>query len=141
MIKLNFLDKSERQVYEAAVDALQEGTTAPDFSQKFFGPDGMLAGLCRTKEDRKALATTELYQWLQEQLAELRRRESEELRREVEALSGRLTVVVPKSLHGALRREAADEGVSLSELIRLKLAIPFATAAGLTPQRPVSSAM
>jgi hypothetical protein len=32
---------------------------------------------------------------------------------------------MPKSLHAALKREAAKEGVSLSELIRLKLGYPY----------------
>jgi len=137
MIDLDSLSEAERHVYETAVDALQEGITAPDFSHKFFGPQGMLAQLCQTKDDRNALAAGELYQWLQDQLAELRRRESEEFRREVEALSGRLTVVVPKSLHGSLRREASDEGVSLSELIRLKLAIPFSMSAGMATRKAV----
>ena len=45
--------------------------------------------------------------------------------RETRSSSGRLTVVVPRSLHGALKGEAANEGVSLSELIRLKLAVPY----------------
>ncbi len=38
---------------------------------------------------------------------------------------GRLTVSVPRRLHVALKREAAGEGVSLSELIRLKLSWPY----------------
>lgn len=126
MIKLDLLNEAEKQTYQAAVDALQKGITAPEFSQRFFGPEGMLAKLCSSKEDRKALAGSDLYRWLQDQLAELRHREAEAFRREVESLSGRLTVVVPKSLHGALRQEAGQEGVSLSELIRLKLAVPFA---------------
>jgi predicted HicB family RNase H-like nuclease len=126
MMNIDNLCDAEKQVYQAAVNALQAGVTAPEFSRQFFGPNGMLAELCENKDDRKALASSDLYRWLQDQLAELRRREVEEFRREVESLSGRLTVVVPKSLHGALRQEAAEEGVSLSELIRLKLAVPYA---------------
>ncbi|HHS97834.1 MAG TPA: hypothetical protein ENK08_08045 [Chloroflexi bacterium] len=140
MIAIDSMTKAERKVYEAAVSALQDGIAASDFSQRFFGPEGMLGHLCKTKEDRQALAMSDLYQWLQDQLTELRRRESEAFRREVEALSGRLTVVVPKSLHGALRREAVEEGVSLSELIRLKLAVPFAMTTGMVTMRHGSSA-
>lgn len=121
--------ETEKQVYEAAVEVLQKGITAPEFSQHFFGPEGMLGKLCETKDDRMALARSDLYQWLQDQLAELRKREAEAFKKEVEKLSGRLTVVVPKSLHGALRQEAVEEGVSLSELIRLKLALPYAVTA------------
>jgi len=140
MMKINSMTRAEREIYEAAVDAIQEGMPATDFSRKFFGPDGMLGRLCKTKEDRKALAASDLYQWLQGQLAEIRRRESEEFRREVESLSGRLTVVVPKSLHGALRREAAEEGISLAELIRLKLAVPFAVSTNMVTMRRGPSA-
>lgn len=139
MIKIDSLTAAEREVYEAAVDALQEGVDAPEFSRQFFGPGGMLARLCKTRDERKALAGSELYRWLQDQLAELRRRESEQFRREIESLSGRLTVVVPKSLHGALRREAMEEGVSLSELIRLKLAVPFSVTAGAVVRPSVAT--
>jgi len=48
-----------------------------------------------------------------------------EFEKEIAAHSGRLTVVVPKSLHAALKKEAAQEGVSLSELIRLKLGVAY----------------
>jgi predicted HicB family RNase H-like nuclease len=54
--------------------------------------------------------------------------DKEELRSfeaDLERVSGRLTVVVPKSLHAALRAEAVREGISLSELIRLKLGVPY----------------
>lgn len=51
-----------------------------------------------------------------------------------------MTLIVPKSLHAALKREAALEGVSLAELLRLKASVPFrdisARIAGLGPRRP-----
>jgi predicted HicB family RNase H-like nuclease len=131
MMNLDSLNESQRRVYEAAVDVFQAGITAAEFSQQFFGPAGMLGKLCKSKQQRKALAQSELYKCLQEQLAELRSREVETFSREVESLSGRLTVKVAKSLHGALRQEATEEGVSLSELIRLKLALPYALTAGV----------
>ena len=40
-------------------------------------------------------------------------------------------MVVPKSLHAALKREAVQEGISLSELIRLKLGVAYRDIAGL----------
>jgi predicted HicB family RNase H-like nuclease len=136
MTRIGRLNKAQRQTYEAAVASLRQGITAAEFSRKFFGAGGMLAKLARTRDERKRLVAGELYRWLQEQLAELRRRETKAFEQEVEALSGRLTVVVPKSLHGALRHEAAQEGVSLSELIRLKLAVPFAHSARMLSERP-----
>ncbi|MCH8922808.1 MAG: toxin-antitoxin system HicB family antitoxin [Planctomycetes bacterium] len=36
---------------------------------------------------------------------------------------GKLKIQLPKSLHGALQREAAEEGVSLNQLVVTKLAM------------------
>ena len=58
-------------------------------------------------------------------LESLGKREVAAFEADIEQLSGRLTVVVPKSLHAALREEATREGISLSELIRLKLGLPY----------------
>ena len=113
----------ERDILENARKMLAEGTDAVTFSGHFFGPEGRLHELWTNQAERKALAESDLYKWLQDCLAELRRREAKAFSQEVERLSGRLTVVVPKSLHAALKREAAAEGVSLSGLIRLKLSI------------------
>jgi len=135
MLKPDRLTDTEKRVYQAAMDALAEGTTAPVFSAQFFGADSLLAQLAPTKAEREALVKTELYKWLQQSLAELRHRDATAFRQQVQALSGRLTVVVPKSLHGALREEAAEEGVSLSELIRLKLAIPYMLTASVLSRR------
>ena len=137
-INVKSLSKIEGQIYKAALAAVKEGVSSTEFSVRFFGPKGMLGKLCRTKKERKALVKHPLYKWLQEQFNELRRRDADEFRREVESLSGRLTVVVPKSLHGALRREAAAEGISLSELIRLKLAVPFSLTASNMARGPSS---
>jgi predicted HicB family RNase H-like nuclease len=81
-------------------------------------------------EGRRAIVGSDLYRWLQASLASLRREEAAEFDRQVESVSGRLTVVVPKSLHAALKNEARAEGVSLSELVRLKLSLPYRQTAG-----------
>jgi predicted HicB family RNase H-like nuclease len=125
MLPPKTLNSEEKRIYKAAAEALRRGTTVAAFTDAFFGPEGMLRRLWRTKADREALVKSELYQWLQQQAAHLRRQEAQAFTKEVESLSGRLTVVVAKSLHGALRDEAVKEGVSLSELIRLKLSLPY----------------
>lgn len=131
MLTVKTLTDDEKVIYQAAVGALRKGTTVAAFTEQFFGPEGMLRRLGTTRTEREALVTTELYRWLQQQVAELRRTEAKTFNQEVAALSGRLTVVVAKSLHGALRREAVEEGVSLSELIRLKLSLPYSEAVAL----------
>ncbi len=120
---------SDKALQSEAKKMLKSGVTAPDFSAHFFGPAGKLSSLCATPADRKQMISSEIYRWLQQQLAVLRSQEAEEFNQETKALSGRVTIVIPKSLHAALKREATSEGVSLSELMRLKLAVKFSQSA------------
>lgn len=131
MLTVKSLSDDEKVVYQAAVEALRQGTTVAAFTEQFFGPEGMLQRLATTRAEREALVKTKLYRWLKQQVTMLRRKDAKAFDREVAALSGRLTVVVAKSLHGALRREAVEEGVSLSELIRLKLSLRYSDAVAL----------
>jgi predicted HicB family RNase H-like nuclease len=121
---------AERGLRKEAEEMLRKGTTATAFSARFFGPGGGLQQLAAEPEDRREVVGSELYRWLQTSLAELRRKEATEFDRQVASVSGRLTVVVPKSLHAALKNEARAEGVSLSELVRLKLSLPYRQTAG-----------
>jgi len=129
------LDKVEREIHEEAERLRSQGASAPAFSARFFGSDGLLRKLWKTDADRKAVVASELYQWLKNRLSEIREREAAEFEKEVASLSGRLTVVVPKSLHSALKREAVQEGISLSELIRLKLGVAYRDVANLLVAR------
>ncbi len=121
----------EGEIYREAQNLLSRESSAIAFSARFFGPDGLLRRLWKTDAERKAVVASELYKCLQRSLSELRDREAAEFEREIASHSGRLTVVVPKSLHAALKREAAQEGVSLSELIRLKLGVAYRDVANL----------
>ena len=123
--ELGSLTKVEREIYQEAAQQLEEGIGAVDLSAHFFGPGGRFAKLAKSRKEREKLVESDLYKWLQNQVARLRRRESTRFKREIASLSGRLTVIVPKSLHAALKKEAASEGVSLSELMRLKLNVPY----------------
>ena len=126
------LSKVKEEIRKDAGELLAEGTNAIEFSERFFGPSGRLCELWNNEAERKAVVTSELFKWLQDRLAELRMREASAFSEEVAQLSGRLTVVVPRSLHASLKREAAVEGVSLSELMRLKLSVALASVAGNT---------
>lgn len=125
------LNRTEREIYREAEALRGRSAPAPVFSARFFGPDGLLRKLWKTDAERKAVIGSELYRWLKECLTGIREREAAEFEKEVAALSGRLTVVVPRSLHAALKREAVQEGISLSELIRLKLGVAYRNIAGL----------
>jgi hypothetical protein len=125
------LSKVERDVYQEAEELLRRRVGATEFSARVFGPDGLLRKLWKTDAERKAVLASGLYQWLKHAHTELRDRDAAEFEKEIASLSGRLTVVVPKSLHAALKHEAVQEGVSLSELIRLKLGVSYRDVAGL----------
>ncbi len=109
---------------------------AASFSARFFGPEGQLTQLGQNHEGRRRILDSELYRWLKAQYEELRQRDGAEFERELKSVSGRLTVVVPLSLPAALKGEASSEGVSLSELIRLKLTIPYRQMTGLLTRSP-----
>jgi predicted HicB family RNase H-like nuclease len=130
------LNEKEVHIYRAASDMLAEGTDAPTFSARFFGPKGEMNRLGRTREDREKIVKSDLYRWLKSKYEELRPRDAAQFEQDLKPASGRLTVVVPRSLHSALKDEAASEGVSLSELIRLKLTIPYRQMTDLLLPKP-----
>src|SRR5205807_1516858 len=95
------------------------------FSNYFFAPDGRIANLASSKSEREAFLKTDVYARLKQLSSDLRKRDVEAFETAIRSASGRLTVIVPKSLHAALREEANREGVSMAELIRVKLACPL----------------
>ena len=131
------LSPQEQKIHRQATRMLERGVDAPTFSARFFGPQGELAQLGKKRETRERILRSELYGWLKARFTELRLRDAASFEQETRTASGRLTVVVPKSLHAALKSEAASEGVSLSELIRLKLAVPYRQVTDLLlPRQP-----
>ena len=81
------------------------------------------------------LLASELHRWLKEKYEQLRLTDAAKFERETKVASGRLTIAVPRSLHAALKSEAAAEGVSLSELMRLKLSMPYRQMANMLVPR------
>lgn len=131
MIDESKWNEAEERLKETATRMLQAGTDAPAFSARFFGPNGELRELGETRKDRELILRSELYRWLKEKYEELRLRDAAQFEQDIKVASGRLTVAVPRSLHAALKSEATAEGVSLSELIRLKLSIPYRQMANI----------
>lgn len=115
----------EDQIRREAQSMVDRRAPVGEFSARVFGPDGLLRQLWKTKSDRRSLVASAIYRELREQMSQLERGQREDFEADIERSSGRLTIVVPKSLHAALRTEAAREGISLSELIRLKLGLPY----------------
>ena len=114
-----------KELLDEAAQLVKKGIDAVAFSEHFFGPSGRLRSLWDTDEERRKLVNSRTYKMLQRQFAVLRSRDATSFEQDMERLSGRLTITVPKSLHAALRTEAAQEGESLSELIRLKMGISY----------------
>jgi len=115
--------------WEARVrGALAEKQTSVALSEALFGPNGAFAQVGGTREAREQLLRHPLYQQAHSRLSELRAAEIARFEADIagiESRPARLTVQIPRSLHAALRAEAAREGVSLSELVRLKLGLPY----------------
>ena len=133
------LSEADGRLRALASELLQSGIDAPAFSSRFFGPKGELSVLGQTREDRDHIVHSELYRWLKARYEELRLRDAARFEQDIKAASSRLTVAVPRSLHAALKSEAVAEGVSLSELIRLKLSIPYRQVANLLVPRGSSN--
>ncbi len=125
MIRTTRLGPGEQEIYQQATEMLAQGTDASAFSSRFFGPEGELGRLAANREERRRILGTELYRWLKAEYTRLREADTEQFEKDLKTGPGRLSVVVPRSLHAALKNEASGEGVSLSELIRLKLTMPY----------------
>ena len=119
------LEQAEKALLQEAEGLLKKGVTATELSVHFFGPSGRLASLYATPRQRAAFAKTNACERIQKMVSALRAKEAAAFDREIEGLSGRVTINVPRSLHAALKREAAVEHISLSELMRLKLSVPY----------------
>ena len=119
------LNQQELALHDEALKLLEGKISASAFSEMYFGPQGRLQDLATSEAERKSLTQGALYQWLKSQYEQLRDREVEVFEKEVELLSGRVTITIPKSLHAALKGEARQEGISLSELMRMKLSVEY----------------
>ncbi len=112
-----------RELLDEAERAAGCAESWADLSNFLFNPvDGLVVKAYPTREAREAFVKTEEYQ-------KIRRLVSEAVQRHglVEGAtpkkSGRFVVRVPQSLHAALEREAAEEGVSLNQLAVAKLSV------------------
>jgi hypothetical protein len=121
--------KKRNESWETRVqEVLAEKQTTVELSETLFGPNGLFAQVGQTREQREKLLQHPLYQKAQARLSEVRQAEVARFEADLEAFESppeRLTIQIPRSLHAALRAEAAREGVSLPELVQLKLGFPY----------------
>ena len=120
------MSKSGNVLESAKRIAASAGSWA-DLSNALFDPtDGLLAKACPTREQRAALLQSEDYKQIRRLIDDLMVRTGlvEGAR---PTKSGRFVVRLPQSLHAALEREAQQEGVSLNQLVVVKLAAQLST--------------
>jgi predicted HicB family RNase H-like nuclease len=101
--------------------------TWADLSNALFDPvDGMLAKAFPTREERAAFVQSEEYKLIRKLIQEAVDRTGA-VEGATPKKSGRFIVRLPQSLHAALEQEAEAEGVSLNQLVVVKLAVQLST--------------
>jgi predicted HicB family RNase H-like nuclease len=116
--------KSRAQELLDFARSLQDsGLTWVEANNSIYGPGGRFVTLFPTKTDRLAFARTAASRRLDELIDNL---PEPDVRSSREEYSGKFVVRVPKSLHAALAAEAEIEGVSLNQLVVVKLAVQLA---------------
>jgi predicted HicB family RNase H-like nuclease len=99
----------------------QSAETWADLSNALFDPlRGLLARAYPTRAEREAFVQTAEYKQIRQLLAAASERQGL-VAGATPKKSGRFVVRLPQSLHAALEREAAAEGVSLNQLVLAKL--------------------
>jgi predicted HicB family RNase H-like nuclease len=93
-----------------------------DLANALFAPGtGLITTAYPTRAEREAFLQTEQYKNIQELLSKAITTHGL-VEGATPRKSGRFVVRLPRSLHAALEREAAEEGVSLNQLVVAKLA-------------------
>jgi hypothetical protein len=118
---------------EAAKKLAASADTWADLSNALFDPlEGILAKAYPTREERIAFIRSKEYKeisgLIDEAIARTGLVEGATPRK-----SGRFVVRLPQTLHAALEREAGREGVSLNQLVVVKLAVPLSKLYSASP--------
>jgi len=101
----------------------QNCRTWADLSNAIFDPlEGLIVRVFPDASERSAFRKTDIYDALHA-LVEQKVQETGMIEGSTPKKSGKFVVRLPRSLHAALEREAANEGTSLNQLVITKLAI------------------
>lgn len=94
-----------------------------DLSNALFDPtNGLVARAYPSRDERAAFVKTDEYRAIRKLIEDAKERTGL-VDGATPKKSGKFVVRLPKSLHAALEREAAKEGVSLNQLVVTKLAV------------------
>ncbi len=111
------------KILESAKDVASSVDTWADLSNALFNPDdGLLIKAYPTREEREAFLKTKAYRAIRK-LRETAMDQTGLFAGATPKKSGKFMVRLPRSLHAALEREAAEEGISLNQPVVTKLAI------------------
>lgn len=129
----------ERNILQSAIDVAATAPTWADLSNALFEPEsGLITKAYPTREARAAFLKTDEYKQIR-QLVSSSMDRTGLVAGATPQKSGKFMVRLPNSLHGALEREAAEEGVSLNQLVVTKLALQISElTAGPQPTAPVA---
>ena len=117
------MNRKSAAIVSSAKDIASSAANWADLSNALFNhDDGLLIKAYPTREEREAFLKTKEYQAIRELLRSAMTR-SGLVEGATPQKSGRFVVRLPKTLHAALEREAAREGVSLNQLVVTKLAL------------------
>lgn len=104
--------------------------TWADLSNALFDPvNGLVTQAYPTRAERQAFSKTKEYRAIRELVSAAMQRTGL-VEGATPRKSGRFVVRLPKSLHAALEREAAAEGVSLNQLVVVKLSVGLGKLTG-----------
>jgi predicted HicB family RNase H-like nuclease len=122
--------KNANRIVEKVEKVAGSAETWADLSNALFDPvNGLITRAYPGRAEREAFLKTKQYKKIRELLAH-----AIDTHGLVEGAtpkkSGRFVVRLPQSLHAALEREAAREGVSLNQLVVAKLAVQLKTLTG-----------
>jgi predicted HicB family RNase H-like nuclease len=122
--------KTSNRILDQAKELAGAVESWADLSNALFDPvDGLITRAYPTRAERQAFLKTDEYKKIRDLLAQ-----AIDTHGLVEGAtpkkSGRFVVRLPQSLHAALEREAAREGVSLNQLVVAKLSAQLNTLTG-----------
>jgi hypothetical protein len=125
------------ELLQAAKKLAASASTWADLSNALFDPvDGILAKAYPTREERAAFVESEEFAEISG-LIDAAIARTGLVEGATPRKSGRFVVRLPQTLHAALEREAGREGVSLNQLVVVKLAVPLSR---LYSARPTQTA-
>lgn len=121
------------QILVSARDIAASAEAWADLSNAFFDPThGLIARAYPSRDERAAFVKTEEYRAIRKLIDDAKERTGL-VAGAMPKKSGKFVVRLPKSLHAALELEAAEEGVSLNQLVVTKLAVQLNRSTAAAP--------